>query len=103
MWGSIPPRNPNFTGRVDLLHALGDRLKSDVFTAVLPSALHGMGGIGKTQIAVEYIYQHLGDYDLVWWVEAANPTHIRASLTELAKVLDLPRGRGSQHGRSSGS
>ncbi|SMD27174.1 Tetratricopeptide repeat-containing protein [Kibdelosporangium aridum] len=90
VWGSIPPRNPNFTGRVDLLHALGDRLKSDGFTAVLPSALHGMGGIGKTQIAVEYIYQHLSDYDLVWWVEAANPTHIRTSLTELAKVLDLP-------------
>jgi tetratricopeptide (TPR) repeat protein len=90
IWGNVPPRNPNFTGRVDLLSALGDRLKAGGPTAVLPSALHGMGGIGKTQTAVEYVYQHLNDYDLIWWIEAATATQIRGSLTELAKALGLP-------------
>ncbi|MFJ8959093.1 FxSxx-COOH system tetratricopeptide repeat protein [Lentzea sp. NPDC102401] len=90
IWGNVPPRNPNFTGRVELLEQLGKRLTAGGATAVLPSALHGMGGIGKTQIATEYIYRHLNDYDLIWWIEAARPTQIRAGLTELARQLGLP-------------
>jgi tetratricopeptide (TPR) repeat protein len=90
VWGYVPPRNPNFTGRVDLLEQLGKRLTAGGTTAVLPSALHGMGGIGKTQIVTEYIYRNLQEYDLIWWIDAARPTQIRASLTELAELLYLP-------------
>jgi tetratricopeptide (TPR) repeat protein len=90
IWGNIPPRNPNFTGRDDLLEQLAKRLTAGGTTAVLPSALHGMGGIGKTQMATEYIYRHQADYDLIWWIEAARPTQIRAALTELARTLGLP-------------
>ncbi|WP_229904846.1 SAV_2336 N-terminal domain-related protein [Lentzea cavernae] len=90
IWGNVPPRNPNFTGRVELLEQLGKRLTAGGATAVLPSALHGMGGIGKTQMATEYIYRHLQDYDLIWWIKAARPTQIRAGLTELARQLGLP-------------
>lgn len=90
VWGNVPPRNPNFTGRDELLEQLGKRLTAGGTTAVLPSALHGMGGIGKTQIATEYIYRHLQDYDLIWWIDAARPTQIRASLMDLAKQLGLP-------------
>jgi hypothetical protein len=89
VWGSIPPPNPNFTGRVDLLAQLGERLGAGT-TAVLPATLHGMGGIGKTQMATEYIYRHLQDYDIVWWIQATRPTQINASLTELARRLGLP-------------
>ncbi|QKV81569.1 NB-ARC domain-containing protein [Amycolatopsis sp. Hca4] len=52
--------------------------------------MHGPGGLGKTQIAVEYIYRQLGDHDLVWWVSAHQESQIRASLTELARQLRLP-------------
>ncbi|MFC3891912.1 FxSxx-COOH system tetratricopeptide repeat protein [Lentzea rhizosphaerae] len=90
VWGNVPPRNPNFTGRRELLEQLGKRLTAGGTTAVLPSALHGMGGIGKTQMATEYIYRHSQDYDLIWWVEAARVTQIRASLTDLARQLGLP-------------
>ncbi|MFD4638963.1 FxSxx-COOH system tetratricopeptide repeat protein [Lentzea sp. NPDC058436] len=90
IWGNVPPRNPNFTGREELLDQLGKRLTAGGATAVLPSALHGMGGIGKTHMATEYIYRHLQDYDLIWWIEAARPTQIRAALTELARQLGLP-------------
>lgn len=92
VWGNVPPRNPNFTGRAELLEQLGKRLTAGGTTAVLPSALHGMGGIGKTQMATEYIYRHLQDYDLIWWIDAAHTTQIRAGLTELAKTLGLPGG-----------
>ncbi|MFD2416659.1 FxSxx-COOH system tetratricopeptide repeat protein [Amycolatopsis pigmentata] len=92
VWGNVPPRNPNFTGRTELLDQLGKRLTAGGTTAVLPAALHGMGGIGKTQIATEYIYRHLQDYDVIWWIEAARQTQIRASLTELARELGVGGG-----------
>ncbi|MER5391371.1 FxSxx-COOH system tetratricopeptide repeat protein [Saccharopolyspora sp. NPDC002686] len=90
IWGDVPPRNPIFTGREEPLAQLEGRLKDGGTTAILPSTLHGMSGIGKTQIAVEHIYRHLADYDLVWWVQAGQPAQIRAGLTELAQALQLP-------------
>ena len=90
VWGNVPPRNPNFTGRSDLLDQLSMRLAAGGTTAILPAALHGMGGIGKTQIAVEYIYRHLNDYEVVWWIQAAQPAQVRAALNELAQHLRLP-------------
>ncbi|MEV6619726.1 FxSxx-COOH system tetratricopeptide repeat protein [Amycolatopsis sp. NPDC051106] len=89
VWGQIPPQNANFTGRDELLKRLVKRLSAGA-TAVLPAALHGMGGIGKTQIAVEYIYRNKQRYDVIWWVQATRPTQIRKSLTELAQRLKLP-------------
>jgi tetratricopeptide (TPR) repeat protein len=90
VWGNVPPRNPNFTGRTELLDRLGERLTAGGATAVLPAALHGMGGIGKTQMAVEYIYRHLHDYDIIWWIQATEQAQVRAGLTELAQRLGLP-------------
>jgi hypothetical protein len=89
VWGQIPQRNANFTGRDELLIRLVKSLSVGA-TAVLPAALHGMGGIGKTQIAVEYIYRQQQNYDMIWWVQATRQTQIRKSLTELAQRLKLP-------------
>ncbi|HCT80881.1 MAG TPA: NB-ARC domain-containing protein [Micromonosporaceae bacterium] len=92
VWGNVPPRNSNFTGRVELLEQLGNRLAPGGAAGVRSAALHGMGGVGKTQLAVEYIYRRLHDYDIVWWVQATQPAQIRAGLTELAQKLSLPEG-----------
>ncbi|MFE6409695.1 FxSxx-COOH system tetratricopeptide repeat protein [Streptomyces sp. NPDC057837] len=89
VWGNVPPRNPNFTGRGDLLDALHRRLHREKTTAVLPNALHGMGGVGKSQLAVEYLYRHLSEYDVIWWISAERTTQIALSLTELAQRLGL--------------
>jgi tetratricopeptide (TPR) repeat protein len=90
IWGYVPPRNLNFTGRDDLIEELRSQLTAGGTAAVLPATLHGMGGIGKTQTAVEYIYRHLDEYDLVWWIQASQPTQIRSGLTDLARHLNLP-------------
>lgn len=89
VWGKVPPRNKNFTGRADLLTRLREGLGGRV-TAVLPHALHGLGGVGKTQMAVEYAHRYQSDYDLVWWIPADQPVLVRSSLASLAPSLGLP-------------
>jgi tetratricopeptide (TPR) repeat protein len=88
VWGAIPPRNHRFTGRNELLVQLDQRLREGT-TTVLPEAIHGMGGVGKTQLAIEYAYRHQSEYDIVWWIPAERPGQIGQSLVELAKRLGL--------------
>jgi len=89
IWGNVPLRNANFTGREDLLRNLAERLDASSPMAVLPEALHGMGGVGKTLVAVEYVYRHIGDYDLVWWIPSDDPALIQSSFVELAQKMQL--------------
>lgn len=91
IWGAVPLRNPDFVGREELLEQLRVRLlePSDQATAVLPEALHGMGGVGKSQTVVEYIYRHAPEYDIVWWIPSEHPTTIRSSFVDLAKRLSI--------------
>jgi tetratricopeptide (TPR) repeat protein len=91
IWGAVPLRNPDFVGREELLEQLRIRLlePGGTATAVLPEALHGMGGVGKSQTVVEYIYRHSAEYDIVWWIPSEHPTTIRSSFVELAKRLGI--------------
>lgn len=91
VWGNVPQRNRNFTGREELLQQLREQVtgRSDV-TAVLQQALQGLGGVGKTQLAIEYAHRFAEDYQLVWWVSADQPVLLRSSLAALAPRLDLP-------------
>lgn len=90
VWAVAWPRNPNFTGRVGELEALRGRFAGGSATAaVVPQALHGLGGVGKTQLAVEYAYRQATDYDLVWWVPAERPALVVAALAALAAQVGV--------------
>jgi tetratricopeptide (TPR) repeat protein len=92
VWGEVPPRNPNFTGRNELLAHLHTALLGNRSTAVLPQAVYGMGGVGKSQLVNEYVHRHRSELDLVWWIPAENESQILASLTKLAQRLKLETG-----------
>jgi hypothetical protein len=89
VWGDIPQRNPDFTGREEFLETLHNELSERRQTAVLPQAIHGMGGVGKSQIAIEYVHRHSREFDLVWWIPAEEDGQILTSLTKLAQRLKL--------------
>ncbi|WP_433537627.1 FxSxx-COOH system tetratricopeptide repeat protein [Micromonospora sp. CA-249363] len=87
-----PNRNARFTGREDYLAQLRAQLRSGGSTAVLPVALAGMGGVGKTQVALEYVHRFKAAYDVVWWVVADPPQFIDTALADLAARLGITTG-----------
>nr|WP_277349932.1 FxSxx-COOH system tetratricopeptide repeat protein [Nonomuraea sp. FMUSA5-5] len=91
VWGGVPARNPHFTGREEMLLQLRQQL-SATSSPMLLHALQGLGGVGKTQIAIEYAHRFASDYDLVWWVPAEEPAFIRTALADLAAHLNVPSG-----------
>ena len=93
IWGSeIPFRNPHFTGRETELRKLRDQLLADGSAVIRqpPSALYGLGGVGKTQIATEYAHRYSGEYEVIWWVRSDQEDAIQASLVGLGTQLRLP-------------
>jgi tetratricopeptide (TPR) repeat protein len=88
IWGNVPQRNKSFTGRAEILSDLRQRVTAEA-TALVPHALHGLGGVGKTQLAIEYAYRYAANYQVVWWVPADQAALVRASIAALAPRLGI--------------
>ncbi|MEU6534396.1 FxSxx-COOH system tetratricopeptide repeat protein [Streptomyces sp. NPDC047000] len=90
---NAPSRNTVFTGRAAVLEQLRTQL-GDGISIVLPrpQTLFGLGGVGKTQIVLEYVHRFVADYDLVWWISAEQQDRILASLAELGGRIGVTGG-----------
>jgi tetratricopeptide (TPR) repeat protein len=100
---NLPPRNPNFTGRQELLDQLDRDLRPGSMAALVGQppagqpapadggvqALAGMAGVGKSQLALEFAHRHAADYQINWWVPSEEPLAIPTSLAALAPRLGL--------------
>src|SRR6266852_6114659 len=75
----------------EILEALHTQLHVEQVVALTQSyALRGLGGIGKTQIALEYAYRHALEYSAIFWIEAETIEHVMSSLLRIADLLQLP-------------
>ncbi len=81
-----PGRNPHFVGRDGVMAELRTTLRDNP-GAVVVQALHGFSGIGKTQLAIEYVHRFASQYDTVWWVDAEQPDLIPTQLADLGTAL----------------
>jgi tetratricopeptide (TPR) repeat protein/nucleoside phosphorylase len=95
LWNVPFLRNPLFTGREEVLSLLQERFINSISQA---QALCGLGGIGKTQIAIEYIYRHLNRYEQIFWVNAATGHTLIADFASMARQLDLSIDAEEEHG-----
>jgi tetratricopeptide (TPR) repeat protein/nucleoside phosphorylase len=98
VWNVPYRRNPHFTGRDELLEQLDQQLSPEAqkhrtatrrAALTQPKAIKGLGGIGKTQIAVEYAYRsrELNRYTHTFWINAASEEALLTSFAKLAELL----------------
>src|SRR6266581_1755103 len=88
---NVPSRNSFFIGRDEILTRLRKQLQAGQATALSqPQAIKGLGGIGKTQIAVEYAYLFHEDYQVVLWARAETTEALTSSYVTIATLLNLP-------------
>ncbi len=89
LW-NVPARLARFTRREELLDALHGQLNYRGTASVC--AVHGLGGVGKTALALEYVHRHAGDFDVVWWLPAEDPRLLSGQVAMLGMRLGLRDG-----------
>jgi tetratricopeptide (TPR) repeat protein len=84
------PRNRFFTGRQQIIDCLRNNLVSNgTSTLTQPQAISGLGGIGKTQIAVEYAYRYRKEYRYILWAQADSYELLTSDYVAIASLLNL--------------
>ncbi len=87
---NVPPRNSNFIGRSKLLKQIEDHFSQKTNPAVL-TACHGLGEIGKTQVALEFVWQHYKKYNGVVWFNAESQDQLQNEYIILGREKNIIR------------
>lgn len=90
LWSITHRRNPFFTGRSEILDQICTAFQSRQASGLI-LALSGLGGVGKTQIALEYAYCYRDLYQAIFWVNASTRDTLSTDLLMLASLLDLSK------------
>ncbi len=81
-------RNRHFSGRENILESIKEKFDNQIDLDKL-FILTGLGGVGKTQIALEYIFRFQENYEVVWWIESEDSSMIIKSYNSLLIKLGL--------------
>src|SRR5690242_12282857 len=82
IWQVPHLRNPFFSGREDEIADLRKSLLSHDLKRHI-QAIWGLAGVGKTQIALEYVYRYQNHYNIVWWMGAEEASNLALSFAKL--------------------
>ena len=74
---NLPRQNRFFCGREEEIGQIAERFQNGISV----QGLFGMGGVGKTQIALQYAHIHQADYDFIWWINAENSLVLQNSVS----------------------
>ncbi|KAJ8131732.1 hypothetical protein O1611_g1895 [Lasiodiplodia mahajangana] len=97
---TIPvPENPLFVGQDQALRTLDSELAPrNTPSRLFSVALYGIGGVGKTQLALAYAHLRLKDLDAVFWISAEDPHSVQRSFSRVAvDALRLTKARAGAH------
>ncbi|MBS4169509.1 FxSxx-COOH system tetratricopeptide repeat protein [Neochlamydia sp. AcF95] len=84
---NLTPPNEYFTGREADLVALEETLTQG--KPLVLAAQVGLGGVGKTQLALQYAYRTAPQYNFIWWLNAASEAALLQSYSDLAEKLHI--------------
>jgi tetratricopeptide (TPR) repeat protein len=91
VWHIPHRRNPFFTGRQEILQQIHTMFLANEANSIFqPCVISGLGGIGKTQTAIEYAYQYREKYHTVLWAKADSLKILTNDFASFASVLRLP-------------
>jgi tetratricopeptide (TPR) repeat protein len=91
IWNIPYQRNQFFTGQEVILSSLREMLEKNIIAALTqPQAISGLGGIGKTQIAVEFAFRYHDEYRAVLWARADSRESLFQDFVVIATLLHLP-------------
>jgi hypothetical protein len=86
--GPVPGKLPGFAGREAWLSVLRARLSAP--DRGTPVVIQGQFGVGKTQLAVEYVHRYADSYDLIWWIPCGTSEAVHEAMAALAAGLGIP-------------
>ena len=83
----VPSRNPCFCGRNSELDAIAAQLEN-TDKGCVHSAICGLGGVGKTALAVEFLWRHKGEYPGgIFWISGENNNLFQRCLGEMPRQI----------------
>ncbi|WP_220209223.1 hypothetical protein [Reticulibacter mediterranei] len=96
LWHVPHPRNPYFLGRNDVLDTLRQRLVPGEKATAITQSISGLGGIGETQVALEYAHRYADQYSAIFWIpadslETATASHLASNSDASVKTSRATR------------
>lgn len=83
---NLMPQNIQFTGRKEVLQELSENFRTGEHIQILS----GMPGVGKTQIALQFAYENIQKYDIIWWINAENEATLLEACSVFLQSKDIP-------------
>lgn len=91
------PKDAIFYDRDHIIDRMDAHLENKDQQAFRSLALHGLGGVGKSHIALKYARSKAGDHDAVLWIHAETPASLSQSFSDIAVRIQLPGAEPQKH------